>query len=51
MTILTIIIRILLIVWCVDIAAREDRSLGFAVIWSALFGIWAVLVYYIIGHR
>ncbi len=40
-----------IIYWGTWIADRNHRNVPLAAFWSALFGIFAVIVYYIIGEK
>lgn len=35
--------------WCYTIAKSNGRSKNFALLMGFLFGLWAVIIYYIIG--
>jgi hypothetical protein len=39
----------LIIRWCYSIAEKNGRHKGLAIFWGVVGGLWAVLVYYIIG--
>lgn len=48
-TIISIVIWAAFAYWCYRIAQRNGRSEGLAIFMGFLFGICAVIVYYIIG--
>lgn len=45
------LIRVLLALWCKKIAEKNHRDEGIAVLLGILFGIFAVIGYYIAGEK
>lgn len=50
-TLIYTIIGIGMIVWCAYVAQRNNRNVLLSILWSGLFGIFAVIVYYIMGKK
>ena len=40
-----------IIYWCTWLAQKKHRDAPLAAFWAALFGIFAVVVYYILGDK
>lgn len=43
--------RIILILFTCFIASEKNRSVGSAFVWSFFFGIWALIIYALLGVR
>lgn len=51
MELISFVIWVLMAVWCYNIAEKNGRSGGLAAVWGLLFGIFAVIVYYLLGKK
>lgn len=49
--IITLLIWVLMALWCKNIAEKNHRDTTIAVILGVLFGIFAVLGYYVAGEK
>jgi hypothetical protein len=49
MELLGFIIWALMIIWTYNVAKERGRSAGWAILWGFMFGIFAVLVYFMMG--
>jgi hypothetical protein len=49
MEFLGFIIWALMIIWSYNVAKERGRSTGWAIFWGFMFGIFAVLVYFMVG--
>lgn len=50
-TLISLVIWVLLALWCKKIAEKNHRDEGIAVLLGILFGIFAVIGYYIAGEK
>ena len=50
-TLISLVIWVLLALWCKKIAEKNHRDEGIAVLLGFLFGIFAVIGYYIAGEK
>lgn len=50
-SLLAIIIYAAVIYWCTWVAQKNKRDVPLAAFWAALFGIFAVAAYYIMGTK
>lgn len=46
-----IVIRILLCLWCCNVADKNNRNTNLAIFLTVMFGIWAIIGYYVAGKE
>jgi len=49
--VIQLIVKSLFAWWCYTLAKKQDRLTGFGILWGFLFGLFAVVGYYIAGNK